>query len=168
MTTEKSGFLPTVWRRLFGERAHTLREEEGHTSLAGMVLLIILSAAMVVVFGHAELPWLLTGTLPVRVLMAGSLAILALGTFVADQTALRSMLRMSILARNRATGMLWEHALYVGLVIATEMLTYILALYVIESDPARLLSAQPILPGGLVAIGLLALRGLIIGWTLVQ
>lgn len=168
-TTPNDGRAVRAWRWLWGQRRKRLTEQEGRMSVSSLLLTISQSIALVLVFGHAEIPWLLSGNPGARLVAVASLSILIITAVAADTTMLKSLRRMSILRRNRQMGMWWEHFCYVGFVVGIEAVTFMTAIYVLDQDPAKLLSPEPLLPAvAIILFVQVGLRAALTAWTYIQ
>lgn len=163
------GLLRRGWRRLFGYRATRLTETERPRSFMAYVLMGTQSAALVLVFGHSEISWLEARN-PVMVgIVALSLFVLVATAIAAQNCAIACMRRVGILFRNGAYFAALEHVAYIMFVLIVEILTYGIAIDVLETNPQALLSDAPIIPFGATGfLATIALRAAYIGWTEVQ
>jgi hypothetical protein len=166
---QSEGLLLRGWHRLFGRRAAQLTEAERPRSFLAYVLMGTQGAALVLVFGHTEIHWLEAGN-PVMFGIVGlSLFVLVATAIAAQNCAIACMRRVGILMRNGAYGAAFEHVAYIVFVLLVEILTYGIAIYVLETNPQALLSDTPIIPFGVTGmIATIALRAAYIGWTEVQ
>jgi hypothetical protein len=165
----QSGLLRRAWVRLFGMRARQLAEERQPRSWLAYVLMGTQGAALVLVFGHAEIHWLEQRNAVMLAIVGLSLFVLVATAIAAQNCAISCMRRVGVLVRNGAMGSAAEHVAYIVFVLLLEILTYAVAIYVLETNPQALLSDQPIIPFGVAGmVATIVVRAIYIGWTEVQ
>lgn len=164
-----SGLVPRLWARLFGSDTARLRERLQPAHWLSYVLIIAQSATVLLVFGHAEIPLLVSASLAVRLIAALGVFVLVVSVFAADMAMLATLKRVPALARNRQRWQLREHVAYTLFVLATEAVTLAVVLAALDAAPAELISAKPLIaPGSAVFTAAIVLRVLLVSWTAVQ
>jgi hypothetical protein len=168
-TTPESGLVQQALTRLFGAKAARLSERLAPSHWLSYVLILSQSAAVLLVFGHQELPLLSDPSWAIRIIAGMGLFILLATVLAADMAMLRTLQRMPALARNRQRWAWREHALYVAFVLVTEGVTLFVVLSTLDADPAALVSARPLIAPTSAAFGLaIFLRVALVSWTAVQ
>lgn len=163
------GILPRLWVRLFGSNTARLRERLQPAHWLSYVLIIAQSATVLLVFGHAEIPLLVSATLAVRLIAALGVFVLVASVFAADIAMLATLKRIPALARNRQRWQLREHVAYTLFVLATEAVTLAVVLAALDAAPAELISTRPLIaPGSGLFQAAIALRVLLVSWSAVQ
>lgn len=166
---QDTGLLPRLLAHLFGAHASRLTEKAAPAHWLSYVLILSQSAAVLLVFGHAELPLLASPMWAVRAIAAMGLFVLVATVFAADMAMLASLKRIPILARNRQRWALREHVAFVFFVLLTEAVTLGVVLSTLDADPLRLISAQPLIPPHGLAFRLqIVLRVALIAWSSLQ
>lgn len=165
----RAGIFKRLRSVFLGDEAARLEEREQGAPLISYLLFIVQSSAVVLVFAHAELPLLFTGTLGVRLIAATAIFVLVATVIAADATVVKTVRRMPILARNRASILLAEHLAYVLLVLGVEGTTIGVVFATLDQHPDLLLSSAPLIPTtGVLFLAQVALRAAIIVATVVQ
>ena len=166
---EPTGLVPRILAHLFGERAGRLTERAAPAHWLSYVLILSQSAAVLLVFGHAELPLLGSPSWAVRAIAAMGLFVLLATVFAADMAMLASLKRIPILARNRQQWALREHLGYVLFVLVTEAVTLGVVLNTLDAQPLALISARPLIPPDSLAFrAQIVLRVTLISWSAIQ
>lgn len=167
--TNSSGIVPRLWARLFGEQASRLSERLQPSHWLSYVLILSQSAAVLLVFGHAELPLLASPSWAIRSIAAMGLFVLVATVFAADMALLATLRRIPILARNRQRWALREHMAYTLFVLVTEAVTLGVVLSTLDADPLALISARPLIPPqGFAFHAQIVLRVCLISWSAIQ
>ena len=165
----QSGILPRFWARIFGEDAKRLSERMQPSHWLSYVLILSQSAAVLLVFGHAELPLLGNPSWAISSIAALGLFVLVATVFAADMALLETLRRMPSLARNRQHWALREHSAYVLFVLVTEAVTLGVVLSTLDADPMALISPRPLIPPhGFTFHAQIALRVMLVSWTAIQ
>lgn len=164
-----SGLVPRAWARLFGSDAARLRERLQPAHWLSYVLIFAQSAAVLLVFGHAEIPLLASALWTVQAIAALGVFVLLASVLAADMAMLATIRRIPNLARNRQRWALREHVFYVAFVLITESITLGVVLATLDANPAALISNAPLIPpdGGWFRAQIV-LRVLLVSWTAVQ
>lgn len=158
----------TTW--LFGKKPERLKESEGHSSWIAYLIIIVQSAAMLLVAGRMEVQYVLGDQpLALKVISVMLLTLLLFTVWAADITALKSFLRIWPLLRNRQDSMAVMHVVYVAFVFAVEALTLGIVIYTADSNPQAFISNEPLIdPRTWVFLVLVLGRVLIATWTALQ
>ena len=165
----RGGIFPRLWARLFGSNAARLKERLQPAHWLSYVLIIAQSATVLLVFGHAEIPLLVSASLAVQVIAALAVFVLVASVFAADMAMLATLKRIPALARNRQRWQLREHVAYTVFVLATEAITLAVVLAALDANPTALTATTPlIVPGSALFQAAIALRVLLVSWSAVQ
>lgn len=165
----QAGMFPRLLAFLFGARAQRLTEQRSRSHWLSYLLIIAQSIAVVLVFGHVEVGFLVSTSVIVRALAVGSLTLLVITVLAADLALLETMTRVGPLQRNRQSVLLFEHLAYIFFVLAVEGATMGVVLYTLDSNPQAFALNTPFLPStGWLFLALVVMRVVMISWSAIQ
>lgn len=157
------------WLRRAFHRPARLKAPDEPTSWVGLLLVIVQSAALVLVFGHTEIFRLFAADMKTVAVAAISLFVLVASTFAGDVTVSKVMRRIGPLRRMQEEALAGWLIVYSVFILGVEGCTFAVALWAVEQRPDALFSQTPLLPnsGPLLALQI-GLRALMLPLTFVM
>lgn len=166
---DEPGIIPGLRQFFLGKKRAGLAEHAAAAHFLSYLLVVVESVTVMLVFGHTLFTLVFQSGWILGSIAAAALFILAASVIAADFALIQSFQRIPILARNRQSGMVFEHLLYILFVMLIEGSTYAVVIATLDTNAAAILSDKPIIaPNSRFFTVQIILRAVLLGWTTVQ